>query len=1100
MSRLPAGILTFVLLAAEWPSAGAESLFTPLEPLPRPKIVRSAEAYPGGGYNAENLLDGRFGGGPRSEYASAGKGLETFVDFDFGRPARIAAFQHVDRMDPATVASADLIFSDAADFAKPLAKVPVQHANTRGGVTCASFPPVTARYVRWQVTALGPQKYGTVGGAEIAFFTALEPEATPSRVKLAVRGLPSVVLQHGKPARSIEVTVDYPYAERVEASLELAGVTPIGLGLSLGTHKVETALPALDPERPVSAALKIAGRPVAESRQALKPVRPWVLYLLPHSHVDIGYTHVQTEVERLQWKHLEEAIDLAARTADYPPEARFKWNSEVLWAVDGYLKQATPEKRARFAEAVKKGWLHLDALYGNELTGLCRPEELFRLLDCARRLSRQFGVTIDAAMISDVPGYTWGIVPALAQSGVKYFSMGPNHIHRIGHTLEAWGDKPFYWVSPSGQEKVLCWMAGKGYSWFHPGLLDRIKNVPPQRFFEYLESLETSGYPYDMVQLRYSINGDNGPPDPDLPDFVKTWNAKYVHPKLVIATTREMFHEFERRYHDSKIPHVRGDFTPYWEDGAASSAAETAVARNTAERLATREALWAALDPSHYPADAFYAAWRNVLLYNEHTWGAYCSISQPDSELTKAQWTIKQAFALEAKGQSGKLEDAALAGYRKPAQTVAAVDVWNLTSWARTQLVILPPGGAVAGMAVKSAGGTPVPSQRLRSGALAFLAADVPALAARRFFFSAGEAPAGAGAKAEANTLGNQRLRLAVDGRTGAIASLRGEGLPVDLAGAGSGLGLNGYFYVAGRDPKGVQRDANVRIAVGEPGPLIASLDVDSDAPGCETLRRELALVNGQDHLLVTNVLVRRQVRTPESVHFGFGFHVPEGVMRMDIPWAVIRPELDQLPGACKNYFSVGRWVDVSNGDFGVTWTTNDAPLVEVGAITVDVASPFQSHAFLQTVPPTQTFYSYVMNNYWETNYKADQPGKTVFHYAVRPHGPFDAAAATRFAIEQSQPLLAVPVDENAPPARSEPLLRVEPASVIVSLLKPSDDGKARIVRLFNAASQPVKATMIVSDSARRAVAWSSPREEIGPPVTGPIELPGFGIVTLVLH
>jgi hypothetical protein len=643
-------------------------------------------------------------------------------------------------------------------------------------------------------------------------------------------------------------------------------------------------------------------------------------------------------------------------------------------------------------------------------------------------------------------------------------------------------------------------MAGKGYSWFHPGLLDRIKNVPPERFFEYLETLETSGYPYDMVQLRYSIGGDNGPPDPELPEFVKTWNGKYVHPKLVIATTSEMFREFERRYQDREIPHVRGDFTPYWEDGAASSAAETAIARTTAERLTTGEALWAVLNPSQYPADAFYAAWRNVLLYNEHTWGAHCSISEPDSELTKAQWTIKRAFALEAEEQSRKLEDAALAGYRKTAGTITAVDVWNPTSWPRTNLVILPPEVAVAGMAVKSAGGTPVPSQRLRTGAVAFLAADVPALAAKRFFFSAGEARAGAGAKAEANTLANQHLRLAVDERTGAIASLRREGVPVDLAGGGSGLGLNGYFYVAGRDPKGARRDANVRIAPGEPGPLVASLEVDSDAPGCETLRRELVLVSGQDHLRVTNVLVRRQVRAPESVHFGFAFHVPEGVLRMDIPWAVIRPELDQLPGACKNYFSVGRWVDVSNNDFGVTWTTHDAPLVEVGAITVDVASPFQSHAFLKHVQPAQTFYSYVMNNYWETNYKADQPGETVFNYAIHPHGPFDAAAATRFGIERSQPLVAVPVDEKTPPARSEPLLRVEPASVIVSLLKPSDDGKARIVRLFNAASQPVKAAIFPSDSAPAAVAWSSPREEIGPAVTGPIDLPGFGIATLILH
>ncbi len=40
------------------------------------------------------------------------------------------------------------------------------------------------------------------------------------------------------------------------------------------------------------------------------------------------------------------------------------------------------------------------------------------------------------------------------------------------------------------------------------------------------------------------------------------------------------------------------------------------------------------------------------------------------------------------------------------------------------------------------------------------------------------------------------------------------------------------------------------------------------------------------------------------------------------------------MPSACKNWLTVGRWVDVANAEFGVTWVTLDAPLVEVGGIT----------------------------------------------------------------------------------------------------------------------------------------------------------------------
>jgi len=409
--------------------------------------------------------------------------------------------------------------------------------------------------------------------------------------------------------------------EPVEAMVTVNGSESVKQTLQSGYKLVEGLAPVVDKPTSVEVDVKVAGKSIGKKTVTIKPVRKWEVYLLHHSHVDIGYTHVQTEVVRKHWEYFEQVIELAQKSADYPPGSQFKWNVEVLWAVDSYLKQASKEKREQFIAAVKKGWIALDALYGNELTALCRPEELIRLVDYAKKLKQRYGFTIDSAMITDVPGYTWGIVPVLAQSGVKYFSVGPNRGHRIGYTLSSWGDKPFYWESPSGKHNILCWVAGEGYSLFHSGRLSG------GRLLEYLKRLEESDYPYDMLQVRYSIGGDNGPPDPDLSDFVKKWNEKYAYPKLIVATASEMCHEFESRYGD-RLPRAHGDFTPYWEDGAGSSARETSLNRDAAERLVQAEALWAMLNPLKYPAEDFYKAWREVILYDEHTWGAHCSISQ----------------------------------------------------------------------------------------------------------------------------------------------------------------------------------------------------------------------------------------------------------------------------------------------------------------------------------------------------------------------------------------------------------------------------------------------------------------------------------------
>jgi alpha-mannosidase len=209
-----------------------------------------------------------------------------------------------------------------------------------------------------------------------------------------------------------------------------------------------------------------------------------------------------------------------------------------------------------------------------------------------------------------------------------------------------------------------------------------------------------------------------------------------------------------------------------------------------------------------------------------------------------------------------------------------------------------------------------------------------------------------------------------------------------------------------------------------------------------------------------------------------------------------VRPEQDQLPGACKNYLTLSRWADVSNDRFGVTWATVDAPLVEIGAITVDVANPFDPNAWIERLSPTGTFYSYVMNNYWETNYKASQDGPTTFRYALAPHGRFDQAAAARFGVEQSQPLIVVPVKPDGPVR--EPLLRVAPSSVLVTSVKPSLDRKALLVRLFNAGASPERVEL--KGTAPVRISQSSPNEEPGAEIPIPFELPAMGITTLRLE
>ena len=89
-------------------------------------------------------------------------------------------------------------------------------------------------------------------------------------------------------------------------------------------------------------------------------------------------------------------------------------------------------------------------------------------------------------------------------------------------------------------------------------------------------------------------------------------------PKFVISSTSEAFAALEKKY-GAALPQFKGDLTPYWEDGAGSSAWESAMNRNSGERLVQAETLLAMRNRKAYSAPAFDEAWRNILLYSEHT-------------------------------------------------------------------------------------------------------------------------------------------------------------------------------------------------------------------------------------------------------------------------------------------------------------------------------------------------------------------------------------------------------------------------------------------------------------------------------------------------
>lgn len=870
-----------------------------------------------------------------------------------------------------------------------------------------------------------------------------EPQKTVLRIGKPVP-LPLIKFSQEKELRTIKIPV-HCYGEPFQGKLSITGRDAMDINLNTGWNDIYYEIQEVPQDTFASIEIKKEDKSISTRDFVISPAEALTIYLIPHSHNDIGYTHVQTEVEKIQHQNIAKALDLIEQTNDYPLEAQFHWSAEVLWAVKSFWNKSDDNTKQRIKKAVEEGKFELPALFTNQLTGLCNGEELTHLLDEAKKLSRELNTNIDTALITDIPGYTWGLIPVFAQTGVKYFSIGPNLDFRIGNILNVWGDKPFYWISPCGKYKVLTWIGLTGYAYFFCGT-----DCIPSQTKLYLAKLVERNYPYDMAISRYSIASDNGPPDEKLPEFVKQWNQEYKTPKFVISTAGKALKTFEEKY-GKELPAYAGEITPYWEDGSVSSARETAINRDTARKLMSLETLFALWLPEKYPAQKFAEAWENVVLYDEHTWGAHNSITEPDSPFVKEQWTIKQSFAINAANIANELLNTFTENFKSNEDTVSQILIFNPLPFAKTEIVAIPADWKRKGDKIIK-DGMAVASQRLKSNELVFIARDIPPFGYAVFTVEEGTSePPKDSVSINENTIQNSHLEITIDPKTGTINSLKRKSDGKEFIKEDSIYKTNEYLYAEGRSPENLKRASNVQISIKENGPLVGSINIlYQSAPGAKEIQSEIILYTDSDFVEIVNSIDKEDIRTPEAVHYSFAFNIQNPEIRYQTPFAVIHLPEQQLPGSCKNYLTARDWIDISNDNMGISLITPDTPMLEIGKITVDPKVVGWKKAVL--LEPT--VFSYVMNNYWETNFKASQDGLHKFRYYLVPHEKCNLQNLDVISKQLTSKLVAVPI-ANVPKLPACPV-QVSPSWVIYHL-KYLPEETAYLFRLFNPTSEKVQ-------------------------------------------
>ncbi len=871
------------------------------------------------------------------------------------------------------------------------------------------------------------------------------------------------------------VAKDEPAKITVHAGVDKVGEAKLDdsrLGTASGSVYVEEAVAP----RQLTVTVSTAGQSKTVSLTQV-PQKKWHIFVSPSVHTDIGYTNLQSQVIAVHDRNTDLALEMVR---EFP---LYHWNLESSWAAQMWFRDVPEYRHEELLQAAREHRIGIESGYLNMLTGLCSEEELIRNLYYSARLHRLYGVPFESCTITDAPSHVWSVPSILAGAGIHCLSVGVNQTRAPLFKKEIHKKSPFWWEGPDGA-KVLTWFAAGYAQAGQIGLNDGFEQMRSAVERDLTWWGKRTDYPYDAI-LLHGAYSDNNSSTKHIAETITEYARHYAYPKVVLCANNDFFAYIEKNFAD-KIPTVRGGGGSWWEDGAGSTAVETAINRTAHADAVAAETIWGVLKAQDkakaVPQGKFDKVWDNILLFDEHTWGAFNSITQPLLDFVARQWAVKAAYATTAKDGADRLIEHGLTELAAQVDVPAgSLLVFNPSGQKRSGLV----EAAIPRDMVIADHNGPLPQQVTRSALLVkvgvlFEARDVPAVGYRTYklvpALQEGRAVSPVAPKRfDGKVLENDYYKVSFDPKTGGVASLFDKTLGKELVDAGSPYKLGQLIYAAGGtdkpnemrwdlpDPNKIKFSSpeKSRQELGSAGSVFTSVKSQFPMPMFPHAEMVVVLYEHERRVDVNFRLRKDHTFNKEAVYFAFPFAGTGPQFRYEIGGGNVRPNEDQFPGACRDWFSVQRWVTVNTKQQAVAFSPIDTPLVTFCQMTPG--------NWLDELPITNgTIFAYVMNNYWATNYKAAQDGDFTFRYSITSDKAIDPAAATAFGAAVQEPMRAVVTVPGAAGGQgklpaSASFCSVQPASVEVTTVKPADDGRGVIVRLHETAGQATDATVALS-------------------------------------
>ncbi len=190
---------------------------------------------------------------------------------------------------------------------------------------------------------------------------------------------------------------------------------------------------------------------------------------------------------------------------------------------------------------------------------------------------------------------------------------------------------------------------------------------------------------------------------------------------------------------------------------------------------------------------------------------------------------------------------------------------------------------------------------------------------------------------------------------------------------------------------------------------------------------------------------LHHQVYDPEGVYVGFPLKLDGGKLAFEVQGGVVYPGINQLPGSSADWNTIQNFASVKSNDAQIVFVSNDIPLVQFGDLNI-------GRYYYRLNPKSNHIYSWVLNNYWVTNFKASQQGELRWKYSLTSSDDNSDMFATRFGWGNRVPILSrviLPqkgVETGNLVSRS--LININVPNLLLVNLTLSADGKGIILHL----------------------------------------------------